>query len=73
MQAENMSKYLEETVVNFAGWISFIYILHILIPFLLGGDFPSNVSILHMYPCIENRYVPLLGTRLFSPMTLVSS
>ena len=36
------------------------------IPFLPGGDFPSSIDILHMYPCIEHRYVPLLGTSLFS-------
>ena len=45
-------------------------ILHIfcnLIPhFLPGGDFPPSVVILHMFPCIEHRYVPLLGTSLFS-------
>ena len=39
---------------------------HSLIPFLPGGDFPPSVNILHMYPCIEHRYVPLLGTSLFS-------
>ena len=46
-------------------------ILHILcglIPhFLPGGDFPPSVVILHMFPCIEQRYVPLLGTNLFAP------
>ena len=45
-------------------------ILHIfcsLIPhFLPGGDIPSSVIILHMFPYIEHRYVPLLGTSLFS-------
>ena len=50
-----------------------LYILHSLFPFLPVGDFPSSVDILHMYPCIEHRYVPLLGTSLFSLMTLVSS
>ena len=52
---------------------SHFYILRILIPFLSGGDFPPSVDILHMYPCIEHRYVPLLGTSLFSLMKLVSS
>ena len=37
-----------------------------LVSILLGGDFPPIVDILHMYPCIEHRYVPLLGTSLFS-------
>ena len=41
--------------------------------FLPRGDFPPSVDILHMYPSIEHRYVPLLGTSLFSLMTLVSS
>ena len=50
-----------------------LYILCSLIPFLPKGDFPPSVDILHTYPCIEHRYVPLLGTSLFSPMTLVSS
>ena len=49
------------------------YILRSLIPFLPGGDFPPSVDILHMYPCIEHRYVPLLGTSLFAIMTFVSS
>ena len=50
------------------------YILCSLIPhFLLGGDFPPSVIILHMCPCIEHRYVPLLGTSLFTYMTVVSS
>ena len=31
------------------------------------GDFPSSVVILHTCPCIKHRYVPLLGTSLFSP------
>ena len=39
---------------------AFLYILRSLIPFLPGGDFPPSVDILHMYPCIEHRYVPLL-------------
>ena len=43
-----------------------LYILCSLIPFLLGGDFPPSVDILHMCPCIEHRYVPLLGTSLFA-------
>ena len=48
-----------------------LYIFCSLIPhFLLGGDFPSSVVILHMFPCIEHRYVPLLGTSLFSPWHL---
>ena len=50
-----------------------LYILCSLIPSLSAGDFPSSVSILHMCHCIEHRYVPLLGTSLFAPMTLVSS
>ena len=44
-----------------------------LVSLLPGGDFPQSVDILHMYPCIKHRYVPLLGTSLFSLMTLVSS
>ena len=44
-----------------------------LVSLLSGGDFLPSVDILHMYPCIEHRYVPLLGTSLFSLMTLVSS
>ena len=45
-----------------------LYIFCSLIPhFLLGGDFPPSVVILHMFPCIEHRYVPLLGTSLFDP------
>ena len=51
----------------------FFYILRSLIPFLPGGDVPPSVDILHMYPCIENRYVPLLGTSFFAFVTLVSS
>ena len=35
--------------------------------FLLGGDLPQSVVILHMFPCIENRYALLLGTSLFDP------
>ena len=50
-----------------------LYILCSLIPFLPGGDFPPSVAILHMYPCIDHRYVALIGTSLFSPMTLISS
>ena len=49
------------------------YIFHSLISFLPRGDFPPSVNILHMHPCIEHRYVPLLGTSFFSFMTLVSS
>ena len=49
------------------------YILRSLILFLPRGDFPPSVYILHMYPFIEHKYVPLLGTSLFSLMTLVSS
>ena len=44
----------------------FLYIFRSLIPFLSGGDFPPSVDILHMYPCIEHRYVPLIGTSLFA-------
>ena len=44
-----------------------------LVSLLSVGDFPPSVYILHMYPCIEHRYVPLLGTSLFSLRTLVSS
>ena len=44
----------------------FIYPLQLDSLFLPRGDFPPSVSILHMYPCIEHRYVPLLGTSLFS-------
>ena len=58
-----MSSHAEPLFISFAAWF----------PFLPGGDFPPSVDILHMYPCIEHRYVPLLGTSLFSLMTLVSS
>ena len=45
-----------------------LYIFRSLIPhFLPRGDLPSSVIILHIFPCIEHRYVPLLGTSLFSP------
>ena len=44
----------------------FIYHLQLDSLFLPGGDFPPSVAILHMYPCIEYRYVPLLRTSLFS-------
>ena len=45
-----------------------LYIFCNLIPhFLPGGDFPPSVVILHMCPCIEHRYVPLLGTSLLVP------
>ena len=45
-----------------------LYILCILIPhFSLGGDIPPSVTIPHMFPCIEHRYVSLLATSLFSP------
>ena len=44
----------------------FLYPLQLDSLFLLGGDFPPSVAILHMYPCIEHRYVPLLGTSLFA-------
>ena len=47
---------------------AFLYIFCILIcHFLLGGDAPPSVVILHMFHCIEHRYVPLLGTSLFVP------
>ena len=52
---------------------SILYIFCILILSLSRGDFPPSVTILHMCPCIENRYVPLLGTSLFNHLTLVSS
>ena len=58
-----MSSHAEPSFISFAAWF------HI----LPGGDFPPSVTILHMYPCIEHRYVPLLGTSLFSLMTLFSS
>ena len=45
----------------------YIYIFSLIPHFLLGGDFPPSVVILHMFPCIEHRYLPLLGTSLFSP------
>ena len=51
----------------------FVYTLQPNSLFLPGGDFPPSVAILHVCPCIEHRYVPLLGTSLFSLMTLVSS
>ena len=44
----------------------FIYPLQLDSLFLLGGDSPPSVTILHMHPCIEHRYVPLLGTSLFA-------
>ena len=48
-----------------------LYILYSLIPiFSPGGDIPSSVVILHMFPCIKHRYVPLLGTSLFPPWHL---
>ena len=47
----------------------FIYILCILITPLPGRDLPPSVIILHMFTCIEHRYVPLLGTSLHSPNT----
>ena len=50
-----------------------LYILCSLIPYFYREGTPPSVAILHMCPCIEHRYVPLLGTSLFSPMTLVSS
>ena len=59
-----MSSHIEPFYISFAAWFSI---------FLQGGDFPLSVFILHMCPCIENRYVPLLGTSLFSHLTLVSS
>ena len=62
-QACLMSSHAEPFYISFVAWF----------PFLPGGDFPSSVNILHMYPCIEHRYVPLLGTSLFVHMTLVSS
>ena len=50
-----------------------LYILCNLIPyFYQEGTFP-RVLLSYMCPCIEHRYVPLLGTSLFPPMTLVSS
>ena len=36
---------------------------------LLGGDLPPSFIILHMFPCIEHRYVPLLGASLTIPHT----
>ena len=39
----------------------FMYPLHLDHP-LLGGDLPQSVIILHILPCIEHRYVPLLET-----------
>ena len=53
-------------IVSSLAMQSHFYILRSLIPFLPGGDFPPSVDILHMYPCIEHRYVPLLGTSLFA-------
>ena len=47
---------------------AFLQIFCSLIPhFLLGGKFSLSVVILHMFPFIEHRYVPLLGTSLFVP------
>ena len=43
----------------------FVYLFHLDHP-LLGGDLPPSVFILHMFPCIEHRYVPLLGTSLLA-------
>ena len=53
-----VSSQAEPFYISFAAWFPI---------FLPGRDFPSSVVILHMFPCIENRYVPLLGTSLFSP------
>ena len=53
-----MSRHAESFYISFAAWFTI---------FLPGGDFPLSVIILHMFPCIEHRYVPLLGTSLFSP------
>ena len=44
----------------------FVYPLQLDSLFLPGGDFPLSVTILHMCPCIEHRYVLLLGTSLFA-------
>ena len=45
----------------------YIYPLQLDSPFLSGGDFPSGVVFLHMFPCIDHRCVSLLGTSLFVP------
>ena len=46
------------------------YILCSLIShFLPRGYFPPSVIILHMFPCIENRYVPFPGTSFPTPDT----
>ena len=51
-----MSSHAEPFRISFAAWLA-------LLP---GGDLPPSVDILHMFPCIEHRYVPLLGTSLFA-------
>ena len=48
-------------------YISFVAWFPICLP---RGDFPLSVVILHMFPCIEHRYVPLLGTIFFAPWHL---
>ena len=53
-----MSSKADRFYISFAAWFPI---------FLSGGYFSSSFIILHMFPCIENRYVPLLGTSLFVP------
>ena len=53
-----MSSQAEPFYIYFAAWFSI---------FLLGGEFPLSVVIVHMFPWIEHRYVPLLGTSWFVP------
>ena len=52
-----MSIQVETFYISFVDWF----------PFFWGGDFPPSVIILHRCPCIEHRYVPLVGTSFFSP------
>ena len=53
-----MSSQVEPFYISFAAWFPI---------FLPKGEFPLSVIILHMFPCLEHRYIPLLGTSLFSP------
>ena len=54
-QACLMYGHVDPFYISFVAWF-------LILP---GGDFPPRVIILHMCPCIEHRYVPLLGTSLF--------
>ena len=52
-----MSSHAEPFYISFAAWF----------PIFTRGDFPPSVAILHMCPCIEHRYVLLLGTSFLVP------